>query len=165
MNAPAFNRREFTAGLGAIVVAFSLDPKLARGQERLPGSLQDNRRLDGWIRVNADGAASDWLNPSGGSNGLICDQQGNVYACQGADRRVAQLRSNSDGKGTLATVVAGQFEGQPFNQPNDLALDGQGGLYFTDPNYRPASEPATQPVQGVYYISAEGTVTRVIGSG
>ena len=58
MNAPALNRREFTAGLGAIVVAFSLDPKLARGQERLPGSLQDNRRLDGWIRVNADGTAT-----------------------------------------------------------------------------------------------------------
>jgi nicotinate dehydrogenase subunit B len=58
VNAPAFNRREFTAGLGAIIVAFSLDPKLARGQERLPGSLQNNRRLDGWIRVNADGSAT-----------------------------------------------------------------------------------------------------------
>src|SRR5262245_52089526 len=41
-----------------IVVAFSLDPKLARGQERLPGSLQNNRRLDGWIRSNADSAAT-----------------------------------------------------------------------------------------------------------
>ncbi len=58
MNAPLFNRREFTAGLGAIVVAFSLDPKLARGQERLPGSLQNNRKLDGWIRINADGSAT-----------------------------------------------------------------------------------------------------------
>jgi nicotinate dehydrogenase subunit B len=58
VNTPAFNRREFTAGLGAIVVAFSLDPNLARGQERLPGSLQTNRRLDGWIRINADGTAT-----------------------------------------------------------------------------------------------------------
>jgi nicotinate dehydrogenase subunit B len=58
VNAPLFNRREFTAGLGAIVVAFSLDPKLARGQERLPGSLQNNRKLDGWIRINADGSAT-----------------------------------------------------------------------------------------------------------
>src|SRR5215813_1623784 len=41
-----------------IVVAFSLDPKLARGQERLPGSLQNNRRLDGWIRINADSSAT-----------------------------------------------------------------------------------------------------------
>ena len=60
MNAPQFNRRQFTAGLGAIVVAFSLDPNAARGQEpaRLPGSLQTNRKLDGWIRINADGSAT-----------------------------------------------------------------------------------------------------------
>jgi nicotinate dehydrogenase subunit B len=60
MNAPAFNRRQFTAGLGAIVVAFSLDPRQSAGQEppRLPGSLQTNRKLDGWLRMNADGTAT-----------------------------------------------------------------------------------------------------------
>jgi nicotinate dehydrogenase subunit B len=60
MNAPTVNRREFAAGLGAIVVAFSLDPKLALAQEppRLPGSLQTNRKLDGWIRIGADGTAT-----------------------------------------------------------------------------------------------------------
>jgi nicotinate dehydrogenase subunit B len=58
VNASVFSRRQFTAGLGAIVVAFSLDPKLARGQERLPGSLQNNRRLDAWIRINSDGSAT-----------------------------------------------------------------------------------------------------------
>ncbi len=58
MTSPAVNRREFAAGFGAIVIAFSLDPKLARGQERLPGSLENNRRLDAWIRINADGSAT-----------------------------------------------------------------------------------------------------------
>jgi CO/xanthine dehydrogenase Mo-binding subunit len=58
MNAPAIDRRQFTAGLGAIVVAFSLDPVPAVGQERLPGSLQNNRKLDGWIRINSDGTAT-----------------------------------------------------------------------------------------------------------
>ena len=58
MNAPAFTRRRFTGGLGALVVTFSLDPNLALGQERLPGSLQNNRRLDGWIRINPDGSAT-----------------------------------------------------------------------------------------------------------
>ena len=50
MNA-SLNRREFAAGLGAIVVAFSLAPRLALAQEppRLPGSLQTNRRLDAWL--------------------------------------------------------------------------------------------------------------------
>jgi nicotinate dehydrogenase subunit B len=58
VNAAAFNRRQFAAGLGAVVVAFSLGPELARGQERLPGGLQNNRRLDAWIRINADGGAT-----------------------------------------------------------------------------------------------------------
>jgi nicotinate dehydrogenase subunit B len=60
MNAPRLNRREFTSGLGGILVAFSLDPRAAWTQEppRLPGSLQGNRKLDGWIRINADGGAT-----------------------------------------------------------------------------------------------------------
>src|SRR3954468_15565180 len=58
MNAPAFTRRRFTAGLGALVVSFSLDPNLALSQERLPGSLQNNRKLDGWLRINPDGSAT-----------------------------------------------------------------------------------------------------------
>ena len=50
MNA-SLNRREFAAGLGAIVIAFSLAPRLAlaQGPPRLPGSLQTNRRLDAWL--------------------------------------------------------------------------------------------------------------------
>jgi len=53
-------RREFTAGIGAIVVAFSIDPKLALTQQAapLPGSLAQNRMLDAWIRINTDGTAT-----------------------------------------------------------------------------------------------------------
>ena len=60
MNSPALNRRQFTAGLGSLVVAFSLDPRAALAQQPspLPGSLQGNRKLDGWIRINADGTAT-----------------------------------------------------------------------------------------------------------
>ena len=58
MNAPIFTRRGFTGGLGALVVTFSLDPNPVLAQERLPGSLQNNRKLDGWIRINPDGTAT-----------------------------------------------------------------------------------------------------------
>jgi CO/xanthine dehydrogenase Mo-binding subunit len=60
MNAMTSTRREFTAGIGAIVVAFSLDPKLALAQQAapLPGSLAKNRMLDAWIRINAEGNAT-----------------------------------------------------------------------------------------------------------
>ncbi len=112
------------------------------------------------VRVNPDGSYADWMRPSGGANGLMCDQAGNVYAAQGDEQRVVRLRSNAAGQGELATVLADRFDGQPFNKPNDLALDADGGLYFTDPNYR--QQPLSQPVEGVYYISRDGKVTRVI---
>src|SRR5262245_40410218 len=60
MNAPTLDRRQFAAGLGGILVAFSLDPRVALAQDppRLPGSLQGNRKLDAWVRINTDGRAT-----------------------------------------------------------------------------------------------------------
>jgi nicotinate dehydrogenase subunit B len=52
------SRRNFTAGLGGIVLAFSLGPQLASGQQALPGSLAGNTMLDAWLRINADGTVT-----------------------------------------------------------------------------------------------------------
>src|SRR5688500_19200015 len=55
----SLSRRDFTKGLGGIVLAFTLDPATAQQQPRpLPGSLGGNRMLDAWIRINADGTAT-----------------------------------------------------------------------------------------------------------
>jgi CO/xanthine dehydrogenase Mo-binding subunit len=62
MNAPTLTRRTFTQGMGGIVLAFTLAPAdlLAQGAAapRLPGSLNNNRRLDAWLRINTDGTAT-----------------------------------------------------------------------------------------------------------
>ena len=59
MNAPTLNRRTFAKALGGIVLAFTLDPRMLRAQEaRLPGSLNNNRMLDAWIRINSNGTAT-----------------------------------------------------------------------------------------------------------
>ena len=61
MNAPVLSRRSFAKGVGGIVLAFSMRPSalLAQGDTpRLPGSLQTNRKLDAWLRINADGTAT-----------------------------------------------------------------------------------------------------------
>jgi len=54
------SRRQFTAGIGGIVVAFTLAPTLGGAQQApvLPGSLANNRRLDAWVRIAADGNAT-----------------------------------------------------------------------------------------------------------
>ncbi len=111
------------------------------------------------VRVNDDGMSSDFMKPSGKSNGLIFDSSGHLYACQGEARRVVRI-SGVDGK---IEVLCDQFEGKKLNSPNDLALDYAGGLYFTDPRYG-SEEDRELPVMGVYYVDADGKTTRVIDS-
>src|SRR6185312_14859094 len=55
-SARGMNRRRFIARAGALVVSFSLLPRLAGAQAgKLPGSLSKEPMLDAWIRVGADG--------------------------------------------------------------------------------------------------------------
>jgi CO/xanthine dehydrogenase Mo-binding subunit len=52
----SMKRRAFIARSGALVVSFSLLPRLAGAQaSKLPGSLNREPMLDAWIRVGADG--------------------------------------------------------------------------------------------------------------
>lgn len=111
------------------------------------------------VRVNSDGMASDFMKPSGKSNGLMFDAANHLYVCQGEARRVVRVGA-VDGK---IEVLCDQFEGKKLNSPNDLALDYAGGLYFTDPRYG-SEEDREQKVMGVYYVDAEGKTSRVIDS-
>jgi nicotinate dehydrogenase subunit B len=50
------SRRRFTQSLGIVVASFALGPRAAFGQTpgTLPFSLRNNRRLEGWIRLEPD---------------------------------------------------------------------------------------------------------------
>jgi CO/xanthine dehydrogenase Mo-binding subunit len=56
----ALTRREFAAAAGGLVLSFNLAPSLALAQDKpkLPGSLNTNRMLDAWIRIDPDGSAT-----------------------------------------------------------------------------------------------------------
>jgi CO/xanthine dehydrogenase Mo-binding subunit len=51
-------RRQFGQAAGALVLSFTLEPRLALAATKLPGSLEKNRMLDAWLRINADGSAT-----------------------------------------------------------------------------------------------------------
>jgi gluconolactonase len=98
--------------------------------------------------------------PSGMSNGLKFDAEGNLIAAEGADfggRRVTK----TDMKTGKTYIVAGLYEGKPFNSPNDITIDEKGRIYFSDPRYL-GHEPIDQPVQAVYRIDPDGSVHRII---
>jgi len=57
-------------------------------------------------------------------------------------------------------VLADSYEGRPLNSPNDLVVDSDGGIYFTDPAFLVLPR---QGDQGVYYISPDGDITKAAG--
>jgi len=55
------SRRRFLATSGALVIGFALAPRVALAQDRpapLPGSLNTNRMLDAWLRIEPNGTVT-----------------------------------------------------------------------------------------------------------
>lgn len=97
-----------------------------------------------------------------GTNGLMFDREGRLVACEPGQRCVS--RTDADGR---RTVLTERYDGHRYNQPNDLALDSRGRIYFTDPCYGDRSrmemtDAAGRKIEGVYRIDLDGRVTRII---
>ena len=70
------------------------------------------------------------------ANGLMLDPHGTLYACEGGARRM--VRYEADG---ATTVLVDGFEGKRLNVPNDLAIDLEGRVWFSDPYYEGSGGP------------------------
>jgi gluconolactonase len=113
-------------------------------------------------RLSRDGKSSIYREKAG-TNGLLFDRLGRLVACEPEQRRVT--RTDRDGK---LTILTGKFNGKRYNQPNDVTIDSKGRIYFSDPRYglREGMEIRDEkgnPIEGVYRIDPDGTVSRVIG--
>jgi len=119
---------------------------------------QPNDRIMKW---SYDGELTTFLQPAGRSNGLFFDGKGFLFAC--ADEKNELWRIGPDKK---IKVIAGKYQGRPFNGPNDLWISPAGGIYFTDPFYKRNwwdHSVMPQDKQCVYYLSDDNeSVTRVI---
>jgi gluconolactonase len=93
------------------------------------------------------------------SNGLAFDRDGNLLACDGADGGGRCVR-RWDLKTGTCTIVADRYQGKRLNSPNDLCVDRQGRIYFTDPRYG-GTEPRELPREAVYRIEQDGTVIEI----
>ncbi len=121
MNAPMLSRRRFTKGLGGIVLAFSLAPAnlLAQGAAaRLPGSLNNNRMLDAWLRINADGTAIVFTGKVELGQGILTSLA--QIAAEELDLPIARLKMISGDTGQ--TPNEGMTAGSQSIENSGLAL-------------------------------------------
>ncbi|MGB8852525.1 MAG: SMP-30/gluconolactonase/LRE family protein [Pirellulales bacterium] len=150
---PKGSAAEVVSATGAGGEGPAWDPEwglLSTGKGRI-----NRRSLDGQEVVFREDA---------GANGLLFDPQGRLLACEPKRRRVTRMARD----GTIE-VLTDAFDGQPYNQPNDLTLDSKGRIYFSDAcyggpqNVRQRSGDG-RSIEGVYRIDASGTVSRVLGN-
>jgi gluconolactonase len=103
---------------------------------------QPNDRILKWSAET--GKVETFMQPAGRSNGLDFDGEGKLIAC--ADDKGQLWRVDPETK--KVTVLLDRFDGKLFNGPNDVWVDPEGGMYFTDPFYkRPYWQDREKPEQ------------------
>tara|TARA_R110000868_G_scaffold280326_3_gene540428 strand:- start:45656 stop:46552 length:897 start_codon:yes stop_codon:yes gene_type:complete len=119
---------------------------------------QPNDRILRWS--TKDKSVSVYMEPSGRSNGLYFDHQGNLLSCADDKNQLWRIDSEKN-----VTVLIDDFEGKKLNGPNDLWVDPKGGVYFTDPFYKRGYWTRTEQEieqQRVYYLTPDFKDIRIV---
>lgn len=119
---------------------------------------QPNDRIYVW---EENKGVSLWLEGTNRSNGMYFNHDGQLVTCADLENELAYFDDNKN----LHVIYSG-YNGEPLNAPNDLWIAPDGGIYFSDPYYHRSwwkeGRGEEQDVRGVYYLSPEGKITRVI---
>jgi len=112
-------------------------------------------------KYDTDGKLGLFTNNAGRSNGMYFDKQGNLLTCADNDNQLWRFSRN----GKKVEVILNDMNGHKFNGPNDLWIDGRGGIYFTDPYYQRDYWTRTKTDldgQKVYYLPKGKTQAIVV---
>ncbi len=96
-----------------------------------------------------------------GASGLIFDAQGRLLACERGPGRDRPGVTSTDLNTGQVEWIAEHYQGKRFGGTNDLTIDGQGRVYFTD---RPPMKPPPDQtgINAVYRIDPDGTVAQIL---
>jgi gluconolactonase len=89
------------------------------------------------------------------TNGLVANLDGSLYACDFGLRAILHISKNGN-----VDKIASDFEGMPFQRPNDLAVDSTGSIYFSDPGQYDCKNPDGC----VYYVNPGTREVRLVAN-
>jgi gluconolactonase len=134
------------------------------GFEAVEGPLRDtdggllftNNQAGRILRIAPDGTLSTWLEAPLAANALTRTPRGEVVATLQKTLAIGVVQAGS----VEARILAGQYDGKPFNRPNDLVADSRGNIYFTDTVAIGFTGTPAIP-SALYRIGADGRLARI----
>ncbi len=131
-------------------------PVWVAAENRLVFSDVVHSREMAWSEV---GGAVVLREPANKTNGHALDGQGRLIGCEGVTSQV--VRTERDG---TCTVLASHYDGRGLNGPNDVVVDAQGRIWFTDPTFARTNpyggevRPLELNFSGVFRIDTDGSL-------
>ncbi|MCX6262303.1 MAG: SMP-30/gluconolactonase/LRE family protein, partial [Bacteroidia bacterium] len=143
-------------------LTFSEGPKWMNGKVYFSNMYFDQAwnpdpRKSSIVELAPDGTYKNITEGKMQANGLYPYKNGNLVVCDMIEHRVVEMTT----KGEVIKVLANKYNGKSLDGPNDILTDAKGGIYFTDPQFTPDAVK-NQPGRCVYYLSAEGKLTRIV---
>jgi len=119
---------------------------------------QPNNRIYVWDEKEG---ISLWLEGTHRSNGMYFNAKGQLVTCADLNNQLGYFDENKK-----FHLIHEGYDGKLLNAPNDLWIAPNGGIYFTDPYYHrkwwEEGRTQEQDVKGVYYLSPQRKISRVI---
>ena len=112
---------------------------------------QPNDRI---LKVDLEGKITEYMKPAGRSNGMFFAPDGKLIACADEKNEMWEIAADKSHR-----VLFSKFEERKLNGPNDVWIDSNSTMYFTDPYYqRKWWEHKTRPQnkQSVYRVDRDG---------
>lgn len=113
-------------------------------------------------KYGIDGKLSLFMDKTYRSNGLYFDKNGRLIACADEKNELLVITLKKQ-----VSVLFAAAEGSRLNGPNDLWIDQNGGIYFTDPYYQRDYWERKKPDlkgQHVYYLPEGSTKPFIVDS-
>ncbi len=82
----------------------------------------------------ADGIV-EVMKPANKCNGMTLDDDLNLIVCEHWTSHVVRAVLNPDGTEASREVIASHYGEEELNSPNDVVVNSDGSIYFSDPTY------------------------------
>jgi len=102
---------------------------------------------------------TEFLDKTGRANGTYFDENDHLITCSDKEGEIWKISKDKS-----VEVLSKGFEGKRLNGPNDLWLDGNGGIYFTDPLYKRdywENFKVEIPEKNLYYRNKDGKISKL----